>query len=118
MGSELGQHVAGGGEAHGVAAAERVQGDVFKNHRLAHAVGADKDGVVAAFHEIEAKEVFNSFAVDLLWPGPIEVDHGLGGPHVCVARSSLEAAFLSLALFDGEHLSEPRLVDDLVAAGD
>jgi hypothetical protein len=40
-----------------------------------------------------AKQLFNSLAIDLLRPGPIEVRHGLGGPDVGVAHSSLEAAF-------------------------
>jgi hypothetical protein len=42
---------------------------------------------------------------------------GLVAP-MCVARAPLEAALLSLALFDGEHFSESGPVNDLGAAAD
>lgn len=73
---------------------------------------------MAALDEIEAEKLLDRGTVDLLGPTPIEVDHGFGGADVRVACAPLEAAFLSLALFDGEHFSEPGLVDDLVAAAD
>jgi hypothetical protein len=115
---ELCEHIAGCGKAHGMAAAERVLGDVLHDHRLADAVRAHKDGILAAFDERQAEQLLDRLAVDLLGPGPIEVDHGFCGADVGVTRASLESTFLTLALFDVEDFTEPRLVDDLVAAGD
>jgi len=101
-----------------VTAAKRLLGDVLQDHRRADAVGSDQHSVVAAFDEIEAKNLLDCLAIDVLGPSPVEVDHGFGGADVGVAGSALEAALLPLALLDGEHFSELGLVDDLIAAAD
>jgi hypothetical protein len=95
-----------------------VLGDVFQDHGFADAVGTDKDGVVAGLDETEAEKLFDCLSIDLLWPGPIEVDHWLCGSDVRVAHAPLQAALLALTLFNGEDLVKPGLVDDLISAGD
>ena len=81
-------------------------------------LGSDQNGVMARFDEIRAKKLLDCLTVDLLRPGPVEVDHGFCSADVRVAHAPLEPAFLALALLDGEYFVKPGLVDDLVAAGD
>ena len=68
---------------------ECVLCDVFEDHGFADAVGSDEHGVVAAFDEVEAEKLLDRSSIDLLWPRPIEVDHGFGGADMRVARASL-----------------------------
>jgi hypothetical protein len=87
--------------------------DIFRIIVLPIPLGSDQDCVVPGFDETQAEKLLDRLAVDLLWPGPIEVDHRLSGADVGVAHASLEAAFMALALIDGEHLVYPRLADAL-----
>ncbi len=92
------EHVAGGGEAHGVAAEQRVVGEVLGDHRLADAVGADEDDVGGLGEEVEGEEFLDGAAVDLLRPLPVEVGHGFEGAEAGVLEAPLEAAPLAFAL--------------------
>ena len=104
MSREVGEHVAGRGEADGVATRDRMMGDVLDDHRLADAVWPDEHAVMAGLQKSEAEELVDRLSVDLLWPRPIEVDHGLDGADAGVPQTPLEPALLPLALLDGEDL--------------
>jgi hypothetical protein len=116
--SEIGEHVAGGGEADGVTANDSLVSDILEDHGFADTVWADEHGVVAGLDEAECEELVDGFAVDLLRPGPVEVSHGLERGDARVPEAALEAAFLALSLFDGEDLGEPGLVDDFVGTSE
>jgi hypothetical protein len=73
---------------------------------------------VSGLDESEVEQLLDGLAIDLSGPLPVEVGHGFHCADVRVARTSLEAALLALALLDGEDLAEPGLVDDLIAARD
>jgi hypothetical protein len=118
LAGKLSEHVAGGDEADRVATSERVQRDVLENHRLANAIGSDDHGVVPGLDAREGEQLFDGLSVDPFRPGPVEVGHGFRGADAGVAGAALEAAFLALALFDGEDFAQPGLIDDFVAAGD
>jgi hypothetical protein len=111
---EIGEHVAGGGEADGVAADDSLMGDVFEDHGFADAVGTDEDSVVAGLDEAEGEELVDGFAIDLLGPSPVEVGHRLEGGDAGIAETAFQAALLALALLDGEHLRQPGFVGDFV----
>jgi hypothetical protein len=101
-----------------VATGERVQRDVLENHRLADAIGPDDHGVVSRLDARKCEQLFDRLTVDLPRPSPVEVGHGFRGADVGIASAPLEAAFLALALFDGEDIAQPGLVDDFFATGD
>jgi hypothetical protein len=91
-------------------------GDVLQDHGLADAVGADEHGVVAGGDEAGSEEVVDGLAVDFLGPGSVEVGHGLEGGYAGVFDAAFKAALVALALLDGEHLAQPRLVGELLPA--
>jgi hypothetical protein len=91
LGSEVAQHVAGGGEADGVAAERSLVRDVAENHRFADAVGAEQDSVDAIVDEFEGKEVIDGLAIDALGPRPIVVGDGFEAADAGGAEASLEA---------------------------
>jgi hypothetical protein len=91
---------------------------VFEDHGLADAVGADEDRVVAGLDEAEGEDLVERLAVDPLGPRPIEVCHRLERGDARVSQPAFETALLALALLDGEDLTQPRLVGNLVPAGE
>jgi hypothetical protein len=76
---EIREHVAGAGDADGVALHERVVSEVAEDHALAHAVGADEDRVGTVVEEAQAEEFLDALAFDPLRPRPVEVRDRLEG---------------------------------------
>lgn len=99
MRSEVGEHVAGGGEADGVSAKGGLVGEVSQEHGLAEPVGTDEHGVGALFDEAEGEEILDGVAVDFGGPGPVEIGDGFEGSDARFDESSLEAASFALVLF-------------------
>jgi hypothetical protein len=106
---EIGQHVACCREAYGVALHERVVGNVLHEHRLTNAVWSEKYGIFAVLDEGEAEEFLDGLSVYIARPGPIESIYRLEGSDPGVPQSTVEAATLSLCLFDIEQLPNPGL---------
>jgi len=90
--AEIAEQLAGAGEQHGVAAGQRLVGDVLGDHRLADAVGADEHDVGGVVEELERHQRVDGGAVATLGPGPVEVAERLEAADMGGAQSSLQAA--------------------------
>ena len=65
LGGQIVQHVGGEGEARAVAVQDRLVGEVFEQHGLAQAVGADQHHVGRLGEEGEREELLDGGAVAL-----------------------------------------------------
>src|SRR5690606_8226251 len=100
LGSEVGEHVAGAGDAHRVALDQGMVCEVLEDHALAHSVGADEDGVDAIVQKAESKQLLDALALDLARPGPVEIDDGLERADTRVTKATSKTAALPLGFLD------------------
>ena len=85
-------------------------GDVLEQHGFAQAVGSDHHHVGGLFDEGKRVQFLHQRAITLLGPGPVEVCQRFEGPQARVAHTPLQAATVSLGLFDLQDVGEPGFV--------
>ena len=111
LGGEVVQHFGGEGKAGGVAVQYCLVGEVFEQHGFAQAVGTDEHHVGGFADEGEREQLLDQAAVALGRPGPVEVGDRFEGAQPAVIETAFERATGSLAVFDFNDTSEPRLVE-------
>jgi len=116
---EIAEHRRGLGEAHLVAAGDRVVGEVLRDHRLTHAVRTKQNQVLwrAVLEEAEIEELLDLPPWDLLGVLPIEVRHRSHGADLRASQAAFEAPSAALGLLDLDELRDPRGVAKLAPAG-
>ena len=84
------QHVGGEGEAGAVAVQDRLVSEIFEQHGLAEAVGADEHYVGGLGEKGEREQFLDRAAIAFAGPVPIEVGDGFEGAQTRVIQTALE----------------------------
>jgi hypothetical protein len=111
---EVVEHRRCGDEAHGVAACDRLVGEVLGDHGLADSVGTNDDDVVELVDEREVEEALHLATVDLRRVLPVEVGDRLEGADLGGLDTVFLAAASSLDRFELDELGDPGLLAQLV----
>src|SRR5215467_799014 len=98
---EIAEHVAGGGEQHGMAVHECLVSDIFGDQRFANAVGPNQNEVGGVFEEVEGHQPFDGRPITALGPGPVELAQVFEAADVSLTQAPFQASASALLLLPG-----------------